>query len=428
MPQQGREWSFRNAYANALNLADRIDNFEAIGVAKELLIIRKMTVGEYRSDQMVERVRYTVNATSRGVGEVTHVTWLNEEYGCLMLADLLPTLFDGKELRVELKLPSRWSVQFAGSLDSDGKAIVRNPEDAVFLVGRDLRRVSKSLNGQKLNIAVTGNWKLSDGAIGDSAQKVFERYLRNFDSRLSEDPLIIVVPFPFTGVTSWRAQARGSSVVLAIDPSSRFRNWKGQLGVILTHELLHLWVPNSISLKGDYDWFFEGFTLYQALLTALDVKLISFREYLDTLGRVYDSYLSYPNDLSLIEASEQRWISSFPLVYDKGMLVALLFDLMVRAETDGRSGLPNVYRQLLHLPQTQANDANAAIISLLDSSLPDKGFSQTYIEGKGSLDLTSVLRQYGIIFDSSGNKTRVTIDQNLTNKQITVLRSLGYRP
>jgi predicted metalloprotease with PDZ domain len=198
--------------------------------------------------------------------------------------------------------------------------------------------------------------------------------------------------------------------------------------VIFTHELLHLWVPNSLSLKGDYDWFFEGFTLYQALLTALEVKLISFREYLDTLARVYDSYLSYPNDLSLIEASEQRWISSFPLVYDKGMLVALLFDLMVRAETDGRSGLPNVYRQLLHLPQTQANDANAAIISLLDSSLPDKGFSQTYIEGKGKLDLTSALRQYGIIFDSAGNKTRVTIDQNLTNKQITVLRSLGYRP
>jgi predicted metalloprotease with PDZ domain len=427
MPQPSREWSFRNAYAGALNLADRIDNFEAIGIAKELLPVRKVTIGEYRSDQTAESIRYKVNATSRGVAEISRVSWLNQAYGCLMLADLLPTLFDGKELRVELKLPSRWSFQFAGALDSDARAIVRNSEDTVFLVGQDLRRVSKSSNGQRLNLAATGKWKLSDGAIVASAQKIFELYLRNIGYKLAEDPLIMVVPFPFTGGTSWRAQTRGSTVVLAIDPSSSFRNWKGQLGVIFTHELLHLWVPNSLSLKGEYDWFFEGFTLYEALLTALQAKLISFQEYLDTLARVYDSYLSYPNDLSLIEASERRWTSSFPLVYDKGMLVALLYDLMVRAESDGRSSLSNVYRQLLHLPHTQANDANAAIISLLDSSLPDRGFSQTYIEGKGSLDLTASLKQFGIIFDSSGNKSRVTIDQKLTSKQLGVLKSIGYR-
>src|SRR5678815_1058981 len=311
---------------------------------------------------MCIRDSYKINATSRGVSEVSHVTWLNAKYGCLMLADLLPTLFDGRELRVELKLPSGWSVQFAGPFDSDGRAIVRSIDDAVFLVGPKLRSISQSANGQKLHLAVVGDWHLSDGAIFESAQKVFAHYVRNVDYKLSEVPLIMVVPFAFNGGTSWRAQTRGSTVVLAIDPSANFRNWKGQLGVIFTHELLHLWVPNSLSLKGDYDWFFEGFTLYEALLTARRLKLISFREYLDTLARVYDSYLSYPNDLSLIEASERRWTSVFPLVYDKGMLVAFLFDLMLREQSDGRSGLSNIYQQLLHSPTTQANDANTAII------------------------------------------------------------------
>jgi len=426
MPQPGGEWSFPNAYAGAFNLADRIDKFEAIGVPEKLLSVRKVTVGEYRSDQAASRFRYKINATSRGVSEVSHVTWLNAKYGCLMLADLLPTLFDGRELRVELKLPSGWSVQFAGPFDSDGRAIVRSIDDAVFLVGPKLRSISQSANGQKLHLAVVGDWHLSDGAIFESAQKVFAHYVRNVDYKLSEVPLIMVVPFAFNGGTSWRAQTRGSTVVLAIDPSANFRNWKGQLGVIFTHELLHLWVPNSLSLKGDYDWFFEGFTLYEALLTARQLKLISFREYLDTLARVYDSYLSYPNDLSLIEASERRWTSAFPLVYDKGMLVAFLFDLMLREQSDGRSGLSNIYQQLLHSPTTQANDANTAIIMLLDSSLPGKGFSQRYIEGKGELDLTTRLKHYGIVFDASGNRTRVLIDQALTNKQLTVLRSLGY--
>ena len=63
-----------------------------------------------------------------------------------------------------------------------------------------------------------------------------------------------------------------------------------KLGILLAHELFHLWVPNSLKLAGDYDWFFEGFTIYQALRLDLRLHLISFDDYLDTIARVYDSY------------------------------------------------------------------------------------------------------------------------------------------
>jgi len=45
-----------------------------------------------------------------------------------------------------------------------------------------------------------------------------------------------------------------------------------QLSVPLTHEFLHFWVPNGLSLEGDYDWFYEGFTVYQA--ARISVRLI----------------------------------------------------------------------------------------------------------------------------------------------------------
>jgi predicted metalloprotease with PDZ domain len=92
-----------------------------------------------------------------------------------------------------------------------------------------------------------------------------------------------------------------------MDPHATITNWQGQLGIIFTHELLHLWVPNALQLQGDYDWFFEGFTLYTALVTALELKFINLNEYLATLARVYDAYLSRPDELSLIDASERRW-------------------------------------------------------------------------------------------------------------------------
>jgi len=426
MPQPVREWSFRNAYAGALNLGERIDNFEVLNTAQEVLPVRKITAGEYRTDQPAQLIRYTINASSRAASEVAHVTWLSEDYGCLMLADLLPIVFDGLELRIELKLPPKWSAQFSGNTDDNGRVIVRKPEETVFVVGPTLKKLSQLINGQTLNLALIGKWKLSDETIMGSAQRVFAHYLKLTEHKLSEEPLLIIMPYRFSGGNSWRAQTRGANVVLAIDPSASFRNWKGQLSVIFTHEFLHLWVPNSLGLKGDYDWFFEGFTLYEALITALQLKLINFQEYLDTLARVYDSYLSYPNDLSLIEASERRWTSSFPLVYDKGMLVALQYDLMVRTESEGKSSLSDLYPRLLNLAQTQANDANTAIIGLLDSSVSGSEFSSRYVEKKGSLDLTSSLKQYGIIVDSSGQRTMVKIDRNLDKKQKTVLRTLGY--
>ena len=74
------------------------------------------------------------------------------------------------------------------------------------------------------------------------------------------------------------------------------------------------------SLQGDYDWFFEGFTSYLALQTALKLKLIGFQEYLNTLERVYNSYLSYADGQTLIEASERRWTSSTLLCTTKECL------------------------------------------------------------------------------------------------------------
>src|SRR6185295_6358075 len=157
-----------------------------------------------------------------------------------------------------------------------------------------------------------------------------------------------------------------------------FKNWAGQLGVIFTHELLHLWVPNSLRLEGDYDWFFEGFTLYTALRTALELKIINFKEYLDTLARVYDSYLSYPDDLSLIDASERRWTTSSSFVYDKGMLAAFLYDLHLRTQSDGKITLADRYRELFARRETADHvNANEVIIAVLGSSPAAKDFTKS---------------------------------------------------
>jgi predicted metalloprotease with PDZ domain len=122
-------------------------------------------------------------------------------------------------------------------------------------------------------------------------------------------------------------------------------------------------------------------------VTALELKFINLNEYLATLARVYDAYLSRPDELSLIDASERRWTTGNPVVYDKGMLVALLYDLEIRKESGGKMWLASFYKRLFANPVTQPANGNEVIIQLLSSTPAGADLAKNYIEGQRELDL-----------------------------------------
>jgi predicted metalloprotease with PDZ domain len=238
--------------------------------------------------------------------------------------------------------------------------------------------------------------------------------------------VIAIAPFPLGG-SKWKAETRGATVMLLIDPEAHFDTWIGQLKVIFTHEMLHLWVPNSLKLEGDYDWFFEGFTLYIALRTALELKVINFNGFLQTLAGAYDAYISHPDDVSLIQASETRWTSGFNQVYVKGMLVAFLYDLKIRKESGGKAMLADRYRELFDGRVAANANANEAIIALLDAGPAMSGFGKLYVENNTKLELGQLLPMYGLALDTSGKKSQLQVSRNLSAEQRQLLRSLGSR-
>ena len=418
-------WSFRNAYAGILGIAERLQDFRATTSSEQDAKVKKIATGEFRSELPAGKISYSINVSKPGAGAVSHVNWIAGDYGLLMLADLLPRDFTSVSVRFEL--PSGWSV--AGSNLGDLSLYqVAVPEKAIFYVGRSFSKASRTVDDVPVSILSGGGWPFKERDALNSATKVMKSYLELTGFKLSEGVVIIIAPLPVkVGSIKWRAETRGSTVVLLIDPAADFKNWVGQLGVIFTHELLHLWVPNRLGLEGDYDWFFEGFTLYTALQTALRLKLINFKEYLDTLARVYDSYLSYADDLSLIEASERRWTTPGSLVYDKGMLVAFLYDLKVRKASGGTTTLADRYRELFGGRVAANASGNEAIIAWLDSPPAMNGFARVFVETKAKLELEQVLPSYGLTLDSSGKQSELRVNRELNDEQKKLLRSLGYR-
>jgi len=411
-----RLWSFRNAHAGVLGIAERIDRFRANGVH-----VRMIAMGEFRSAADATEIDYVVRLRKPTPADAAHISWLNEDHGFLMFGDLLPQAMEA--ISVEFELPKGWTIQSGITPDENGEYQLSEPDDAIFFVGRSIRKSSN----KQLDSYVAGTWPFKDSVAVKAASRVLEKYLKLTGYGLPARPIVMIAPLPVAaGNTKWRAQTRGSTVLLLMDPRAQVAKWKEQLEIIFTHEVLHLWVPNALPLSGDYVWFFEGFTLYTALLTALELKAIDFQEFLDTLARVYDSYISYPNVLSLIEASERRWTHPWPVVYDKGMLVAFLYDLVWRKASGGKTTLVSLYRQLFSEGAANRADGNDVIIKLLSSTAEATELATAYISGKKDLELDRYLASFGLVLDTSGKSSRLTVINKLDENQKRLLKSLGY--
>jgi len=417
-----RNWSFINSYASTLGLADRVQDLRADATSP----VKKISPGIFQAERPLDAVTYEVRLTLDRVNNPAHVSWLTAEGGVLMLVDLLPTeVTQDGPINVRFDLPPGWrlpSFLLSQGLDS----VIEDPVNAVISVSPSIRTYSKKFSGMQLDVGMSGTWMFSPNKVTEAAAQVLKEYLKLTRFPLP-NPRLLIAPLPKGGPDSWQAQARGSTLLLLIDPRANYKNWIGQLKVILTHELLHLWVPNALTLKGDYDWFFEGFTLYQALITALDLRVISFDEYLNTLARVYDSYRTKPDRLTLIEASEQRWTSATSTVYDKGMLVAFIYDLRLRFESRGQSKLSDTYAELFRKYVSKTVDANEAIMALLTASVSTGALLKSYVEERRPLELNGTLREYGLVLQTDGGQTDLKIVNNPTSQQLLLLKSLGYR-
>jgi predicted metalloprotease with PDZ domain len=437
LPDATSSLSFRNTYAGVLGLRERIEKLKASGANGESVQVNRLAAGEYQSAEKFARLQYEVNlAEPSRPAQMSHVSWLNREHGLLMLMDLLPATTRGSggfsSVVVDLEMPASWRVA-ANAKKQGAQFSTADPENAVFLVGPGVREKTESFGAFNFSIISSGKWPISEKDALKTAREIIEDYSRVTQFALKRNAVLMLLPYPAdAGPQSWSAETRGNVVVLLLGRNASGRRVLSRLGILLSHELFHLWVPNSLNLVGNYDWFFEGFTLYQALRMDLRLGLISFDDYLETIARVYDSYSSSPDRdrLSLIEASERRWTTSSSLVYDKGMLVALSIDLSLRKRSDCRESLDDVYRDLFRLsgsPAAGQASANETIIGVLNAREGSADLAKDYIENIGKLELDATLASYGIQVQQGSGGTRLVVARDLDPAERKLLGCLGYQ-
>jgi predicted metalloprotease with PDZ domain len=410
--------SFPNAYGSVLGLAERIENVEARAAGGQVVAVRKLGPGEFQSSEKFNRTNYEVNlGAPTPPAQGSHVSWLNSEHGLLMLSDLLPRSIKGpgafSSAQIQLELPAGWSAASNSEKQASLTYFTEESDKTVFLLGPHLQEKSQRIGARDFSVVLSGAWPIAGKDALRITGKIIEEYSKLTGFALKHNAILMLVTFPGNAPPArWTAETRGNAVVLLLGSRGNAKQVKSRLGIVLAHEVFHLWVPNSLNLEGDFDWFFEGFTVYQALRMDLRLHLISFNDYLDTIAHVYDRYLSSPDrdNLSLIQASERRWTTSTSVVYDKAMLVAFLYDLQLRASSVCKSSLADVYLQLFQRVTTGQADANDTIIGVLNAQLGQQSFARQYIEGVEIINLESALSPYGIIVSHPSSGTRLSAD------------------
>ncbi|HEY6121471.1 MAG TPA: hypothetical protein VIV66_16040 [Pyrinomonadaceae bacterium] len=424
-------FSFQNSYGSALGLGDRIDSLQVKTSVGGFTTAERIAPGEFRTPLPCTSFRYAVKLDlPTNTSDMAHISWRHGDMGFLMLADLLPRLdsLEFEPLVIDFVLPTGWQIASAIPRTA-GHFVVQSPDTAIFFAGRALREITTQVGPLQFGLVTCSKWSFGDSQVIKTASKVLREYARRIVPDPTPRAVLFLAPFPEDGEEShWAAETRGSTTAMIFNEGAERRFAVAQLGIALTHEFFHLWVPNGLALRGEYDWFFEGFTLYQALQTAVSLGYIDFSEYLNTIGRVYQSYLAgkEQDQYSLVEASKRRSTGGSRVVYDKGMLVAFLYDLTARFASDGHSSLDEVYLSLFKR-RSESLDGNQAIINALSSSPGLNEIAQSYIVQNSSIELESLIKRYGLAVQSIGQEKHLVASRELNPRQLRLLRSLGFR-
>jgi predicted metalloprotease with PDZ domain len=422
-----RELRFLTQFGSVTKLDQRVSGIELFSNKGETVASHLVSPGQWVAESDFIAWRYRVNITqSNDRFASAHVTWANNDSSMIALGDLLPQGL--KSARVSVSVPSNWRLFPGASAENSYVFELGSVEKVVFHAGRTLRRSTFRSGGCDVELGIAGDWYFTDAEVAQIAESIVTSYSQVLGGIPARKIQIAIRPFPFEVPRGqWEADSRGSSIsIMSSDMPFKSQSIQ-RLHEQFRHELFHLWIPNAVNLTGNYDWFYEGFALYNSLRMGVSVNRISFNDFLDTLTRAYEISDSVGNDTSLIKESENRWNGSNTAVYARGMLTAFACDLALLTTSKGKKSIANLIKTVFQENRgPSSRNGNDAVLSVLNANKELKPVVDSTIMGSSVIDWNVLLRAAGLEMETRGQNVRIKVAEHRSGRQEEVLDRLGY--
>ena len=332
----------------------------------------------------------------------------------------------GKDWRVATSMRRKEAEQYGFGLyvaDEYAELIDHPVEIGQLLIGEF------EVNGIPHAIAIRGQARVDIARLCHDLQRVCAQQMKLLGAPADLDRYLFLLHAPGNGYGGLEHRWSSSLVCgrdnLPIradaDISDDYRTFLG----LVSHEYFHLWnvkrmkpaafSPYDLSTESHTGllWVFEGITSYYDDLALVRSGLISPESYLELLGQTITRVLrgSGRHRQSIEESSFDAWTKFYKQdanatnaivsYYAKGSLVALVVDLKIRSETEGRVSLDDVMKECWNRWGESADgmperglERVCAELSGLDLS----DFFDATVRGTGELPLQAMLAGVGVTF------------------------------
>ena len=438
------ELRFLDQFAGSTQLSDRVSGLRIKDIDNVKLLPELYGGGVFRMKTRADgnlAFEYEIKparimGAAADPGKYALLSSLNENYGTILLADILPELCSVNAnncsppaVRLKFILPANWEVATTEG-ESYGSYESATPARAVFFIGK-LRKKIVNIGGTNLEIALAGDWRLSDMQLALTTATLAQEQSKFMRATPRGNHLVTLMPFPIplTGLRS-AALTRGQSVVMMLNPDNDAPSTLKLYQRLLAHEMFHFYVPEAFQIRENFDWFWEGFARYIGLLTMNRLGWLSRQELWQEMQNEFDYYrINLLRDaVSLINASPEKFAdaASYNLIYHKGTLVAWLYDLETRRQSEGHKNITDAVVELYkNYAHTNSPIGNREVLATLRNAGKFDSFIQKYIEGTASIDLTDVLKPMGLSSEMNSGRTRITVSKQLSSAQKKILNSFA---
>ena len=227
---------------------------------------------------------------------------------------------------------------------------------------------------------------------------------------------------------------------------------------VAAHEFFHIVTPLNIHSEeiGDFDfinpkmsqhlWMYEGVTEYAAGLAQVKYGEMSLLDYLKNLeGKIKESR-QFQDNLPFTTMSKgclDEYEDQYGNVYQKGALIGLSLDLLLRGKSNGTYGVQDLMTDLSETfgkTKSFKDDELFSVIEELTYPEVAKFFSQ-YVSGSASIPYSNFFNKVGLLYTEDSLHTEVSLghinfsinksENQLVIQSIDVLnkfgRNMGYK-
>lgn len=311
---------------------------------------------------------------------------------------LLPTNDEIAELPVNFKAtPGSYRVLYS---NFDGRVKSFNDFSDLFLAAGNYRAARRIVAGRNVQFIIQGDkWKFTDEQFVDTVSKIIAAQVGYMGFYPADKENLLVTLNEGTPTSAGRTVVKN---VISIYPDTQLPLDDPITLGLITHEHFHIWNNDYLKDAGDkqegyYKWLSEGFTDYYSLLTLYREGIIDAKTFTAQINQTLLKYQRNPTALSATNAvlAENYWKSRDynRLPYQKGAVIALLFDLQIRKQTNGQKNIDDFMRLLIKNAVPLKGYTDKIVLETLNAvtGTYNQSFYDEYVTGAKLLPIIETL-------------------------------------